>query len=139
MGWPVLRGIATLGHAMTLGFRALRFSANVALEQAGSHPGLTRIARRRRISSKSRAGWLLLNIVLSVGFFIFMYKFVPLVAATELKRANSFFGGQIMFNLVDGAVRLDFVSALYLGRVPDAGYPSRLPVSRRRAQDGLRF
>src|SRR5512135_635726 len=33
MGWPVLRGVMTLGHAMTLGFRALKFSANVALEE----------------------------------------------------------------------------------------------------------
>src|SRR5438105_7948673 len=33
MGWPVLRGVMTLGHAMTLGFRALRFSANVQLDE----------------------------------------------------------------------------------------------------------
>ena len=32
MAWPVIRGVMTLGHAMTLGFRALRFSANVAIE-----------------------------------------------------------------------------------------------------------
>src|ERR1700740_353077 len=33
MGWPVLRGGMTLGHAMTWGFRALKFSANAALEE----------------------------------------------------------------------------------------------------------
>src|SRR6202142_3181075 len=33
MGWPVVRGVMTLGHAMTLGFRALKFSANAALEE----------------------------------------------------------------------------------------------------------
>src|SRR5207245_3542837 len=33
MGWPVVRGVMTLGYAMSLGFRALRFSADVALEQ----------------------------------------------------------------------------------------------------------
>ena len=33
MGWPVVRGVMTLGHAMTLGFRALRFSANVQLDE----------------------------------------------------------------------------------------------------------
>src|SRR5471032_1766613 len=33
MGWPVMRGVITLGHAMTLGFRALKFSANVALDE----------------------------------------------------------------------------------------------------------
>src|SRR6266498_1815924 len=33
MGWPMVRGVMTLGQAMTLGFRALRFSANVALDE----------------------------------------------------------------------------------------------------------
>src|SRR6266705_4285708 len=33
MAWPIIRGVMTLGYAMTLGFRALRFSADVALEQ----------------------------------------------------------------------------------------------------------
>jgi uncharacterized protein YqhQ len=33
MGWPVVRGVITLGHAMGLGFRALRFSANAALDE----------------------------------------------------------------------------------------------------------
>src|SRR5512146_2605754 len=33
MGWPVVRGVITLGHAMTLGVRALKFSANTALDE----------------------------------------------------------------------------------------------------------
>jgi len=33
MGWPVIRGVMTLGQAMVLGFRALRYSADVALDQ----------------------------------------------------------------------------------------------------------
>src|SRR5579863_8464556 len=32
MAWPVVRGVMTLGYAMNLGYRALRFSANVAIE-----------------------------------------------------------------------------------------------------------
>jgi uncharacterized protein YqhQ len=35
-----------------------------------------------------------------------MYKFLPLVAATELKRVNPVFGQQIVFNLVDGVIRI---------------------------------
>src|SRR5580704_13417884 len=31
MAWPFVRGIMTLGSAMTLGFRALRYSADIAL------------------------------------------------------------------------------------------------------------
>jgi uncharacterized protein YqhQ len=98
MGWPVVRGVITLGHAMTLGFRALRFSANAALDEIP----LNDKGKKLEIS-----GWMAaVNIIFSVGFFVFMYKFLPLVAATELKRVNPLFGEQIIFNLVDGVIRI---------------------------------
>src|SRR4029077_18134191 len=46
------------------------------------------------------------NIVLSLGFFIFMYKWLPLVAATELKKIDPALGGRIIFNLIDGGILL---------------------------------
>jgi uncharacterized protein YqhQ len=88
---------------MTLGFRALKFSANVALDelQPAAAPGEPE-KKKLEIS-----GWIAaVNIVFSVGFFIFMYKFLPLAATTELKRVNTVFGEQIVFNLVDGIIRL---------------------------------
>src|SRR6266705_433855 len=98
MGWPIVRGVITLGHAMTLGFRALRFSANVALDQ---------IPPDEQGKKLEISGWLAaVNIIFSIGFFIFMYKFLPLLAATELKRVNPIFGEQIIFNLVDGVIRI---------------------------------
>lgn len=102
MGWPVIRGVITLGHAMALGFRALRFSANLQLgelqkDETGKPP-----AKKFEIS-----GWIAtVNIVLSVGFFIFMYKYLPLLATTELKKEYPSVSGQIMFNLIDGLIRL---------------------------------
>src|SRR5580765_8238207 len=33
-GWPFIRGVMTLGQAMVLGFKALRYSANIALDEA---------------------------------------------------------------------------------------------------------
>jgi len=100
MAWPVIRGVVTLGHAMTLGFRALKFSANVALDELLPEPAPEK--KKLEIS-----GWMAaVNIVISVGFFIFMYKFLPLLAATELKRVNPVFGEQVIFNLVDGIIRI---------------------------------
>src|SRR5438034_1090218 len=53
------------------------------------------------------SGWIAtVNIVISLGFFIFMYKYLPLLATTELKKSHPELGGQIMFNLVDGLIRL---------------------------------
>ncbi|HEY7616534.1 MAG TPA: DUF1385 domain-containing protein [Terriglobales bacterium] len=99
MGWPVIRGVMTLGHAMSLGFRALKFSANAALDAIQpEEPG----KRKLEIS-----GWVAaVNIIFSVGFFIFMYKYLPLLATTELKKLDPDLGGQVMFNLVDGVIRI---------------------------------
>ena len=100
MGWPVVRGVMTLGHAMTLGFRALRFSANVQLDelQQEAQPAKKKF---------EIGGWVAaVNIAISVGFFVFMYKYLPLLAATELKKAHPALSGQITFNLVDGLIRL---------------------------------
>jgi uncharacterized protein YqhQ len=99
MGWPVVRGVMTLGYAMTLGFRALRFSADVALEQVAP---VKKDGKKLEIS-----GWLAaVNIAISVGFFIFTYKFLPLLAATELKRVNPVFANPVLFNVVDGIIRI---------------------------------
>ena len=99
MGWPVVRGVITLGHAMSLGFRALKFSANTALDEL--------MPEKTENKKLEISGWVAaVNIVFSLGFFIFMYKFLPLVAATELKRVNPIFAEQIVFNLVDGVIRI---------------------------------
>src|SRR4051812_12200183 len=99
MGWPVVRGVMTLGHAMSLGFRALKFSANTALDEL--------MPEKPEGKKLEISGWMAtVNIVFSLGFFIFMYKFLPLVAATQLKRVNPIFGEQIVFNLVDGVIRI---------------------------------
>jgi uncharacterized protein YqhQ len=99
MGWPVIRGVMTLGYAMTLGFRALRFSADVALEQI--------MPAEKQGKKAEISGWMAaVNIAISLGFFIFMYKFLPLAAATELKRVDLVFANPIMFNLVDGIIRI---------------------------------
>jgi uncharacterized protein YqhQ len=107
MGWPVIRGVVTLGQAMVLGYRALRFSANAALEE---------IPINEEGKKLEFSGWLAaLNVLISVGFFIFMYKFLPLLAATELKKLNPVFGDQIIFNLVDGVIRLALFLAFIWG------------------------
>jgi len=102
MGWPIMRGVITLGHAMTLGFRALKFSANVQLDEIQKDEAGNPPEKKFEIS-----GWIAtVNIVISVGFFIFMYKYLPLLATTEIKKAHPSLNGQISFNLIDGLIRL---------------------------------
>ena len=114
MAWPIVRGVMTLGHAMTLGFRALKFSANAALEELNVNDndneatkGDATVVVKEPVKKFEITGWMAgLNMAFSVAFFIFMYKYLPLLATTELKRVNPIFGQQIMFNLVDGLIRI---------------------------------
>jgi len=100
MGWPIIRGVMTLGYAMTLGFRALRFSADVALEQIA--PVQEKGKKKLEIS-----GWVAaINIIISLGFFILMYKFLPLLAARQLGHLNPFFAKPNVVILFDGLIRL---------------------------------
>ena len=128
MAWPIVRGVMTLGYAMNLGYRALRFSANVAIEDMMQEDdknsrtaGDSRLGcplpkrseaepilkTRSREKAATVSNWLAaVNIVISLAFFIFMYKYIPLLAATELKKIDPALGGRIVFNLVDGGIRL---------------------------------
>ena len=104
MGWPMVRGIVTLGQAMSLGLRALRFSANVALDEL---PGAEVSDQQKPAKKIEISGWMVgLNVAFSFAFFIFMYKYLPLLATTELKKVNPIFGQQFVFNLVDGLIRI---------------------------------
>jgi uncharacterized protein YqhQ len=107
MGWPVVRGVMTLGHAMTLGFRALKFSANAALDEMPANDE----GKKMEIT-----GWMAaLNVAFSIIIFIFMYKYLPLLATTELKKVNPVFGQQFLFNLIDGLIRIAMFLLLVWG------------------------
>lgn len=115
--YPVLRGLGTLGQALALGIRALRYSAQQAMEDTvGSGPPTSTedVASPRQLGHEGRpekkfelSNWLLaLNIAFSVGFFIFFYKFLPLYLATLLKRHYPVADRMIVFNFLDGAIRM---------------------------------
>lgn len=103
--YPVLRGIGTLGQAMSLGVKALRFSANAALDTGAVD------APPQQISNKLMA----LNLLFSIGFFIFLYKFVPLLLVTWLQKSHPVLEGRIAFNVADGLIRMGiFLAFLFL-------------------------
>lgn len=93
---PVLRGLGTLGQAMSLGIKALRFSANASLDEG--HPDK---------KSVEIPGWMMAaNLAFSLGFFIFLYKYVPLFLATKAGEFSPALSGRTANNFVDGGIRI---------------------------------
>jgi uncharacterized protein YqhQ len=102
--YPVIRGVGTLWQAMTLGLRALRFSTNVLLQDPDQ-------AAAKEPPKEIPAWAMAANLVFTLGMFIFMYKFVPLLLVTRLQKLYPALGGRVPFNVADGLIRM----AIFLG------------------------
>ena len=98
--WPVLRGLGVLGQAMSLGMKALTFSANAAMDDGSTD------------EKKEMPKWVMVSqIAFSVIFFILLYKLLPLKLTEYLSNWAPVLKGQILFNVVDGVIRI----ALFIG------------------------
>ena len=147
--YPILRGLGTLGQAMTLGVRALKFSANAALDEGSAGDPAKKPAE---ITS-----WMMtLNLFFSLGVFIFLYKFVPLFLATRLGTVVPSLSSRFATNMVDGLIRMTIflVFLFLLSRMRDIrrvfeyhgaehkvvfNYESRQPVTVENAQKFTTF
>jgi len=101
--YPVLRGLGVLGQAMVLGMRALRYSAEQALEQ----PEAASSEAARPKKAVELSGWMLAaNVAFSLAFFIALYKLVPLYLATRITHWYPQTDNNVTFNLLDGTIRI---------------------------------
>jgi uncharacterized protein YqhQ len=101
---PILRGLGTLGGAMWLGMKALKFSADCALEH---------VAPKATKSDKKELGpaAMAMQIAFSLLFMIGLYKFLPLYLATLLGHHFPAVSGRVAVNAMDGGIRI----AIFLG------------------------
>jgi uncharacterized protein YqhQ len=93
---PFVRGVLVLGESLTLGFRALSWSAQKAGEEEGVQ------LKRREI---------VLSMVLALAFFIAIFMLVPLGVARGVEHLVG--GNSVVFNVIDGLVRV----ALFIGYI----------------------
>ena len=101
--WPVIRGLVTLGSAMALGMKALRFSADCAL------------GRQVDTNSPDKPKNIVPQLILSLLFAIALYKFVPLYLATFVGRNVAALSSRFSVNLMDGLLRMAiFLCFMYL-------------------------
>jgi uncharacterized protein YqhQ len=96
--YPILRGIGTLAQAMTLGTKALHFSANAALEDPAAAPA----EKNAEVSSRV----ILWAMLFSLVAVLFVFKFVPLLLATQLGQALPALSGRFATNMSDGVIRI---------------------------------
>ena len=125
MGWPVVRGVMTLGQAMALGFRALRYSANVAHgrtdRRRGEEDRDQQLGACRQRHPVGRILHLHVQVCAAAGGHQAEERTIPHSATRSL------------FNVVDGVIRIALFLLFIWGisLLPDIRRV--FPVSRRRA------
>jgi len=119
---PFIRGIVGFIEIMGIGYKSLIHSSNVVLEDETEDQSNEITDKNNADSSKTSSSitWLMIgSIVLSMVFAIFLFKFLPLGAATMLDKAIPL--PSFLFNIVDGLVKMAiFVGYIYfIGRMRD--------------------
>jgi uncharacterized protein YqhQ len=110
LAWPVVRGFAVLLQSLVLGIRTLNFSFNVAMMDAEPK-------KAAKAALKKKEGeWLpiLISIASASAVAIFLFILAPLWITTWLKGYFSAVHNWIIFNLVDGMIRVTFFLAYIL-------------------------
>ena len=100
---PLVRGVIALAETLTLGMKALNFSANVGMEAEGEELG----------------GWAMaMMMAVSLAFAIAVFFLAPLFASEWLE---GMLGSELAANLAEGVIRLVFflVYIVLIGRMND--------------------
>ncbi len=103
--WPVMRGVGILGQAFVLGMKAIKYSADQVIDQIEKASAPSADPQQKK-STELGTWFIAINAVLATAFFILLFKFLPLTVATYAQDHTSWGRNQILFNLVDGLVRL---------------------------------
>ena len=100
---PLIRGVIAMAETLTLGMRALSYSANVAAEAEGEE-----------ISAGSMAGMMAVSLTIAIGLFFL----VPVLASDRLE---GLLGSSLMANVAEGVIRLGLFLGyiLLIGRMND--------------------
>jgi len=93
---PIVRGAVALFSSLITGIKALNFSANEALAEEDCNE------KNGDLSSWAMAG----TMAIAFGFGILLFFILPLYATKLLTQMNLISDNNIVFNLVDGVIRV---------------------------------
>jgi uncharacterized protein YqhQ len=115
--WPVIRGFSVLLQSLVLGIRTLNFSFNAALADADPK------AAEKNAKKAQDNGWLpvTLTMLSAAALAVVIFILAPLWITTWLKGYFAAIHNWVVFNLVDGIIRVVFFLSyiLLISRIQD--------------------
>ena len=105
---PIFRGIGVLGQALVLGIKALRFSAEEAIQdvEASGAAEKTEKTEPKTAEPEKLSSWLIAgNLVLALGVNIALFFALPLFL-TNFLQSRLGFESSLLFSGIDGVLRV---------------------------------
>ena len=113
VGWPIIRGVVNFGSSMTIGVRALMFSADQMPEEDQEEP--TKFEKwidEKFGSEKAEKALITFSVILGIGFSIGLFILLPTFLAGFFA---DLIDNRILRNLAEGLLRITiFISYLAL-------------------------
>ena len=102
---PIFRGIGVLGQALVLGIKALRFSAEEAIQDVEAS-GAAEKTEPKTAEPEKLSSWLIAgNLVLALGVNIALFFALPLFL-TNFLQSRLGFESSLLFSGIDGVLRV---------------------------------
>ncbi len=112
LSWFVVRGFAVLVQSLILGLRTLNYSINVSLMDLE----MEEKPKKAKKAGKQSAGFpIALSMILGVGMAVFLFILLPLWITSWLRGYFPAIHNWVVFNLVDGLIRVLFFLGYILG------------------------
>ena len=108
--WLIIRGFAVLVQSLFLGLRTLNFSINVSMEDLEKEE-IAKGKRKKKSSKESSFLAIAATMALGVGFAVLLFILLPLWITTWMRGYIPAVHNWIVFNLVDGLIRVIFFLA----------------------------
>jgi uncharacterized protein YqhQ len=118
---PLVRGVVTMGAMLVIGYKALQFSADEAMEDAeaaeaaerGEAPPATTAGPREKGDGEKWAMAAAMGGALAMGIGLFFI--LPHFLTVQMQKSWPSLSGSIAFNLIDGVVRVAVFVAYVVG------------------------
>ncbi len=111
LSWPIVRGFAVLCQALYLGIRTLNFSFTVAARDA---EGAKAVSSAKPPNRWGEAVPVVISMASAGAFAVLLFILAPLWIATWLQGHVAVVKHWLVFNLVDGVIRVAFFLAYLL-------------------------
>ena len=123
--WLIIRGFAVLVQSLILGIRTLNYSVNVSMEDMEAQEAAKANAPDKEKPEKKKPENntlpIITSMVLGVAFAVLLFILLPLGLTTLLKGHFNVIENWVVFNLVDGVIRvvIFFAYLLAISRLKD--------------------